>query len=152
MLVKEILRIKGNTLFSVTPGTLLSDAVITMADHDIGSVLVIEAGKLAGMLTFREVIKVLAQRQHEHRIGPTPTMSEINVGGVMDADPARAHPEMEVDELRSLMLERHQRYVPVMDEETLLGVISFHDVAKAVLEEQAFENRMLKGYIKNWPA
>ena len=56
------------------------------------------------------------------------------------------------DELRSLMLQRHQRYVPVMEGETLQGVISFHDVAKAVLEEQAFENRMLKGYIKNWPA
>ena len=152
MLVKEILRIKGNTLFSVTPETLLSDAVITMADHDIGSVLVIEGGKVAGMLTFREVINVLAKRQQENRTGPTPTMSEIKVGEVMDPRPGRAHPEMEVDQLRSLMLERHQRYVPVMDEETLLGVISFHDVAKAVLEEQAFENRMLKGYIKNWPA
>jgi CBS domain-containing protein len=152
MLVKEILRIKGNTLYTVTPATLLSDAVITLAEHDIGSVIVMEGGKLAGMLTFREVIKVLAKRQQEHRIGPTPTMSEIKVGDVLDAEPARANPDMEVDELRSLMLERHQRYVPVMDGETVLGVISFHDVAKAVLEEQAFENRMLKGYIKNWPA
>jgi len=152
MLVKEILRIKGNTLYTVTPATLLSDAVITLAEHDIGSVIVMEGGKLAGMLTFREVIKVLAKRQQEHRIGPTPTMSEIKVGDVLDAEPALANPDMEVDELRSLMLERHQRYVPVMDGETVLGVISFHDVAKAVLEEQAFENRMLKGYIKNWPA
>jgi len=152
MLVKEILRIKGNTLYTVTPATLLSDAVITLAEHDIGSVLVMESGKLAGMLTFREVIKVLAKRQQEHRIGPTPTMSEIKVGDVLDPTPALANPDMEVDELRSLMLERHQRYVPVMEEETVLGVISFHDVAKAVLEEQAFENRMLKGYIKNWPA
>jgi CBS domain-containing protein len=152
MLVKEILRIKGNTLYTVTPATALSDAVITLSEHDIGSVLVMDGGKLAGMLTFREVINVLAKRQHEHRIGPTPTMSEIKVGDVMDASPARAHSDMAVDELRSLMLERHQRYVPVMEEETVQGVISFHDVAKAVLEEQAFENRMLKGYIKNWPA
>jgi CBS domain-containing protein len=152
MLVKEILRIKGNTLYAVAPATLMSEAVVTMAEHDIGSVLVMDGGKLAGMLTFREVINVLAKRQQEHRIGPTPTMSEIKVGEVMDGEPALANPEMEVDELRGLMLARHQRYVPVMDGETLLGVISFHDVAKAVLEEQAFENRMLKGYIKNWPA
>jgi len=152
MLVKEILRIKGNTLYTVTPATTLSDAVVTLAEHDIGSVLVMEGGKLAGMLTFREVINVLAKRQQEQRIGPTPTMSEIKVGDVMDAEPALANPEMEVDELRGLMLARHQRYVPVMEADTLLGVISFHDVAKAVLEEQAFENRMLKGYIKNWPA
>ena len=152
MQVKEIIRIKGNTLWSVTPGTLLSEAVVSMADHDIGSVVVIEGGRLAGMLTFREVLKVLAQRQMEQRTGPTPTMSEIKVGDVMVADPALASPNMEVDELRALMLERHQRYVPVMDGDTMLGVISFHDVAKAVLEEQAFENRMLKGYIKDWPA
>ena len=50
-----------------------------------------------------------------------------------------------------MMLERHARYVPVMDGTTLLGVVSFHDVAKAVYEEQSFENRMLKSYIKDWP-
>jgi CBS domain-containing protein len=151
MQVKEILRIKGGTLWSVTPSTLLSEAVITMSEHDIGSVLVMEGGKLAGMLTFREIINILAKRQVEHRTGPTPTMSEIRVSDVM-VEPALATPDMEVDELRSLMLARHQRYVPVMEGDVLQGVISFHDVAKAVLEEQAFENRMLKGYIKDWPA
>lgn len=152
MQVKEILRIKGSTLYTVTPATTMADAVISMADHDIGSVVVMEAGKLAGMLTFREIIKVLAKRQQENRIGPTPTMSQILVNEVMNGSPAVATPEMEVDELRTIMIESHQRYMPVMDGDMLLGVISFHDVARAVLEEQAFENRMLKGYIKNWPA
>ncbi len=54
-------------------------------------------------------------------------------------------------ELRRTMLERHARYVPVMDGATLHGVVSFHDVAKAVYDEQNFENRMLKSYIKDWP-
>ncbi len=152
MQVKEILRIKGSTLYTVTPATTLADAVISMADYDIGSVVVMEAGKLVGMLTFREIIKVLARRQQENRVGPTPTMSQITVIEVMEAKPAIAGPDMEVDELRTIMIESHQRYMPVMDSDTLLGVISFHDVARAVLEEQAFENRMLKGYIKNWPA
>ena len=49
------------------------------------------------------------------------------------------------------MLEHHARYVPVMEGTTLQGVVSFHDVAKAVYEEQSFENRMLKNYIKDWP-
>ena len=51
-----------------------------------------------------------------------------------------------------MMLERHARYVPVCEGPMLLGVVSFHDVAKAVYEEQSFENRMLKSYIKDWPA
>ena len=58
-----------------------------------------------------------------------------------------ATPELEVMELRRVMLERHARYVPVMDGGTLLGVVSFHDVAKAVYEDQSFENQMLKSYI-----
>jgi len=56
-----------------------------------------------------------------------------------------------VNALRGAMLERHARYIPIMEAGTLMGVLSFHDVAKAVFEEQSFENRMLKSYIKNWP-
>jgi CBS domain-containing protein len=152
MQVSEVLRVKGNTLFTVTPDTMLSDCVVTMAQHDIGSLVVMERGKLAGMLTFREVLRVLAKRQLEHRTGPTPPVAEIIVRDVMNPEPQVAAPAMEVNELRRLMLEHHQRYMPVMDGETLLGVISFHDVAKAVLEEQGFENRMLKAYIRDWPA
>jgi CBS domain-containing protein len=48
-------------------------------------------------------------------------------------------------------VEHHQRYLPVMEGGLLMGVVSFHDVAKAVLEEQSFENKMLKAYIRNWP-
>ena len=152
MQVSEILKVKGTTLYTVTPDTMLSDAVIVMAEHDIGSLVVMARGRLAGMLTFREVIRVLAKRQQEHRVGPTPPVAEIVVRDVMNPSPTVAAPTMEVNDLRRLMLERHARYLPVMDGEMLLGVISFHDVAKAVLEEQSFENRMLKAYIRDWPA
>jgi len=148
MQVKEVLRIKGSTLFTATPETPLSDAVVTMAENDIGSLMVMDHGKLVGVLTFREVISVLAKRQKERRVGPTPPIAEIKVGEAMQREPILTHQEMDLDELRSLMIEKHARYVPVVDRETVLGVISFHDVARAVLEE----NRMLKGYIKNWPA
>lgn len=152
MQVSEVLRIKGSTLFTVTPETMLSEGVVVMADNDIGSLVVMDHGRLVGMLTFREVIKVLAQRQREHRAGPTPPVSGIHIRDVMKSDPLVASPQTEVNELRRQMLESHQRYLPVMDDGTLLGVISFHDVARAVLEEQGFENKMLKAYIQDWPA
>ena len=151
MEVSEILKVKGTTLFTVNPETMLSDAVIVMADHDIGSLVVMDRGRLVGMLTFREVIRVLARRQQEHRTGPTPPVAEIVVRDVMNPSPTIAGPAMDVNDLRRLMLENHQRYLPVMEGDVLLGVISFHDVAKAVLEEQSFENRMLKAYIRDWP-
>lgn len=143
MQVREIIQLKGGTLYTATPGQLLATAIDTMADLDVGSLVVIQDGKLAGMLTFREVLK--AMKQHDScPVG-------VTVGDVMVKDPVTAFPDMEANDLRRLMIEKHSRYLPVLEGNTLLGVISFLDVAKAVLEEQSFENRMLKSYIKNWP-
>ena len=143
MLVSEILRIKGSTLFTAAPDTGVTEAVHSMASLDIGSLVVMEKGKLVGMLTFRELIKVLDDRGD--------AMKTMTVGEIMERDPLTSDLGMDVNMLRKSMLERHARYIPVMDGSTLMGVVSFHDVAKAVFEEQSFENRMLKSYIKNWP-
>ena len=152
MEVKEVLQVKESALFAVHPDSPLSDAVIMMAENDIGSVIVMEGGKLAGMLTFREVLLILAKRQTERRIGPTPPIAEILVIEAMDADPPTADPDMDVDELRRMMVDSHTRYVPVMEGDTIVGIVSFHDVAKAVLEERNMENKLLKAYIKDWPS
>lgn len=152
MQVNEILKVKGSTLFTISPDELLSDGVITMAEHNVGSLVVMSQGRLVGMLTFREVINVLAQRQIEHREGPTPPVAEIYIRDVMNPEPRVVAPDLEVNELRRLMIESPQRYVPVMDGVVLLGVISFYDVARAVLDEHEHENRMLKAYIHDLPA
>lgn len=143
MQVREILRVKGGTLFTVTPQQLLSTAIETMADLDVGSLVVMDEGKMVGMLTFREVLLALRRAAS--------STAESTVGDVMVKDPVIAFPAMEVNELRGLMIEKHSRYLPVVEDGTLMGVISFLDVAKAVLEEQSLENKMLKSYIKNWP-
>lgn len=144
MLVSEILAIKGKVLFTIAPSRTLAEAVATMTDQDVGSLVVFSHGQMAGMLTFREVLKAV------HDGGAR--WGELTVGDAMIGTPLVAQPNMEMDELRRLMVDHHQRYLPVMNENVLLGVVSFHDVAKAVLEEQSFENRMLKNYIRNWPA
>ena len=143
MLVSEILRIKGNALFTAAPTGSVLDAVKVMAQHDIGSLVVMDHGHMIGMLTFAEVLEALAKR--DGRLG------DLKVNEIYVKDPLTATTGLDVMELRRVMLERHARYVPVIDGPTLLGVISFHDVAKAVYDEQAFENRMLKSYIKAWP-
>ncbi|MEP7180871.1 MAG: CBS domain-containing protein [Betaproteobacteria bacterium] len=139
MLVSEILRIKGNALFTTAPDAPVLDAVKVMAQHDIGSLVVMDRGRMAGLVTFAEVLKALADRAG--------TLGDLRISDVCDASPLVADPGLDVMELRRVMLERHARYVPVMDGTTLSGVVSFHDVAKAVYEEQSFENRMLKSYI-----
>ena len=96
MQVREIIRVKGGTLFTVAPQQSLAFAIDTMADLDVGSLVVMDGGKMVGMLTFREVLLALK--------GKATTTENLMVGDVM-----------------------------------------------AVLEEQSFENKMLKSYIKDWP-
>ncbi len=151
MKVSKILELKGTTLFTMSPQDSLANAVMVMAEHDIGSIVVMAQGRLAGMLTFREVIRILAKRQSENRIGPTPPISSFTIAEVMNPQPTVVHPDMDVNNLRKLMVDSHERYLPVMEGELLMGVISFHDVAKAVLDKQSFENKMLKAYIRDWP-
>lgn len=144
MKVSDILRVKGGTLFTVGPDSRLADAVTTMSDHDIGSLVVMDHGDLTGMLTFREVIQAVVK--NGGALGATLVRS------VMDDHPLTCTPETEIDEVRRMMLGRHARYMPVVTARTLMGVISFYDVAKAVVDGQDFENRMLKAYIRDWPA
>jgi len=152
MQVREILSHKGVRLLTVTPDMMLSTCVAKMAEEDIGSLVVIEGGKLAGMLTFREVLKVFAMGHKEGRSVSTSLVMDIAVRRVMVTNPQVVAPDMDINELRRMMIENHSRYLPVMDDDTLMGVVSFHDVAKAVLGEQTFENRMLKAYIGDYPA
>ncbi|MEO8302841.1 MAG: CBS domain-containing protein [Betaproteobacteria bacterium] len=143
MLVSEILRIKGTALYTSPPDAPVLDAVKIMAQLDIGSLVVMDHGKMAGLVTFAEVLRALAERGG--------TLGDVRIDAITEHDPLTAAPTIDVMELRRRMLERHARYVPVLDGSMLLGVVSFHDVAKAVYEEQSFENQMLKSYIQDSP-
>ena len=144
MKVSDILRVKGSTLFTMAPLEPLTHAVEIMAEKDLGSLVVMDHGDLVGMLTFREVIQAIVK--NGGHVGDT------TVRGAMDNHPLTCSPETELDEVRRMMLERHARYMPVMSNRMLMGVISFYDVAKTVVDSQNFENKMLKAYIRDWPS
>ena len=143
MKVSDILRVKGSTLYTTTPEDSLQSAMNLMAEKDIGSLVVMSHGLVVGMLTFREVI--VAVNKNGGNVGNT------TVYRAMDDGPLICTPATELDEVRRMMLERHARYMPVIDNRMLMGVISFYDVAKAVVDAQNFENKMLKAYIRDWP-
>lgn len=142
--VSEILRVKGNTLYTASPDMPILRALETMSEQDIGSLVIMEHGQLCGMLTFREIIRHL----HDNE-GNTGTNT---VRSIMDDAPVSVSPNTSADEVQRLMLEKHARYIPVMDGPTLMGVISFYDMAQAIVAAQQFENNMLKAYIRDWPS
>ncbi|MFA7624909.1 MAG: CBS domain-containing protein [Pusillimonas sp.] len=141
--VSEILRVKGNTLYTALPDTTINQALETMAEQDIGSLVIMEHGELVGMLTFREIIRHLTKNGG--------VIGDYTIRSVMDDAPVSVTPNTSADEVQRLMLDKHARYMPVMDGPVLQGVISFYDMAQAIVAAQKFENKMLKAYIRDWP-
>src|SRR5688500_3548740 len=92
MQVQEILRVKGNRLLSIEPSGLASDAVRIMANENLGSLVVLEHGRMVGMLTFHELLRAIAAGGGN--------LGELAVGEIMVEDPVTASPDMEVNDLR----------------------------------------------------
>ena len=143
MRVRDILRLKGNVLYTITPEDSLADAAQVMSDKDIGSLVVMSHERVVGMLTFREVIQAAVKNGG--------SFAGLSVYRSMDPGPLICTLETELEEVRRMMLEHHRPSLRVIDNRQLMGVISFYDVAKAVVDAQDFENQMLKAYIRDWP-
>ncbi len=143
MIIRDILNMKGGAIFSIAAAGRVCDAVSMMVKHDIGSLVVNDSERMIGMLTFREVLKAVDAQSGN--------LADLRVRDVMVANPVSAGPTDTIEQLRMVMTQQHVRYLPITEAGKLLGVISFHDVAKAVINETSFENRLLRRYIKNTP-
>lgn len=151
MRVIDILKGKTGVLYTTTPDTLLTQAILTMANDDSGSLLVMHNNRLVGLLSFREVINTLARQQSQPSDQPPIVLEQLRIKDVMNADPIVVDPYMDVHTLRGVMVKVRQRFMPVVDNGVVLGVLSFYDVARAIYEEQETENGMLKAYINDQP-
>lgn len=149
MTVSELLADKAeqaphSTLYALGPDAGIADAVALMTDKAISSVVVAADGEMLGLITLHEILAALNTRGG--------AIMQAKCGEVMKANPPTAKPEDSVDQLRGLMTELHITHVPVMKEKLLIGIVSFHDIARSAIKDAAFENKLLKQYIRNWPA
>ena len=130
-------------LFSVGPDVPIAEAVALMIHNEISSVIVSEDESMLGLITLRELLHGLTTHGGN--------LMQAQCRSVMKVNPPVAKPEDSVDHLRGLMTELYITHVPVMDQGSLIGILSFHDIARSAIKDAAFENRLLKQYIKNWP-
>ncbi len=133
----------GRIVFSVTPQATTADAVAMMVGNKVSSVVVTENENMVGLITLRELLQGLSD--HGNTLLNTPC------GVVMKKNPAVARVDDTADHLRGLMTELHITHVPVVDAENLIGILSFHDIARSTIKDADFENKLLKQYIKHWP-
>ncbi len=139
-LVREILQTKGQEVWTVGPDVPVFEALKLMADKDIGALLVVEGGKLVGIMSERDYArKVILQGK-----------SSLNtpVKEIMTERVLYVRPEETVEECMALMTEKRIRHLPVLAEDRLAGVISIGDVVKEIISEQQIYIRDLHHYIE----
>ena len=139
MLVKELLDKKGHDVHSVSPDTLVYDALKIMAEKEIGALVVLEKGKMVGIMSERDYARKVVLRGKSSR--------STLVSEVMTRDVLVIEPQQCMSDCMALMTEKHVRHLPVVEHSTVIGVVSIGDVVKEIISEQQFVIHQLENYI-----
>ena len=138
--VKDLLASKGGKIFSIPSKATLVEAVEALGERNVGALLVIDGGRLAGILSERDVVR--AARKGFARL------EKLRVADLMTKDLIVCLPTDEVSYVMSIMTQNRIRHLPVMSGKELAGMISIGDVVKAQISEASAENRLLRDYIE----
>ena len=137
--VKDILEGKGNAIYSVEPSTIVYRAIEMMCEKNIGGLLIVENGRLVGIFTERDYARKLILKGKSSKDTP---ISEL-----MTKDPFSVSSENSIEDCMNLMTDKHIRHLPVVDGDTLTGMISIGDVVKQIIREQKGIIEHLESYI-----
>ena len=137
--VQQILRHKGNTFWSVTPDTMVYDALRLMAEKDVGALLVLEAGRLAGIMSERDYARKVALQGKSSLATP--------VKEIMTRRVVCVRPDQTVEECMAVVTEKRIRHLPVLVDDEVVGVVSIGDLVKATIDEKDFMIKQLENYI-----
>lgn len=137
--VSDILRVKGTDVQGIARTASVYDAVVRMVGANVGSILVVEGEEVVGIFTERDYFRRVALPEREPR--------NLLVGDVMSAPVVSVPSEASLDECSRLMTEERFRHLPVVDDGTLVGIISIGDLVKARSAEQTSQLQVLHEYI-----
>ena len=139
MKVKDILRVKGNTILSVAPDTIIFDALYLMGEKNVGALLVMENEKLVGIFSERDYARKIILKGR--------TSLDTEVREIMTLEVITVYPEETISECMILMSQKRIRHLPVVQCDKVVGVISIGDVVKYIIEEQELVIEHFKLYI-----
>jgi CBS domain-containing protein len=137
--VRNILESKGNNIFYVEPSTIVYNAIETMAQKNIGGLLICENGKLVGIFTERDYARKLILKGKSSK--------DTTIGELMTKNPFTVALDSSIEECMELMSNRRIRHLPVIENGELIGVISIGDVVRFIIEEQKSIIAHLESYI-----
>lgn len=137
--IAAVLQEKGTQIFTVSPTTTAQEAAQTMVKHNVGSVLVVEAGKPIGIFSERDLmVRVVVPGKDPKKV----EVREVMTGGV-----AVVEPHTRVKQAMAIMTEKRCRHLPVVAEGKIVGLVSIGDLVRWLSKDQEFQIRMLEHYI-----
>ncbi|MBF0560002.1 MAG: CBS domain-containing protein [Nitrospirae bacterium] len=137
--INDILKVKGGSIWSVSPGTTAYEALELMADKDIGALLVLDDGKLVGIFSERDYARKVILKG---KASKDTAVSELMTQAVL-----YVKPENTLSECLALMTSKHIRHLPVIDSHRIVGVITIGDVVKGIISEHEITISSLETYI-----
>jgi len=137
--LRQLLKVKGHEIWSVTPDTSVFDTLVLMANKDVGALLVLDNGQTVGIISERDYARNIILKGRASK--------DTQVREVMTVDVVSAHPDQSVEECMTLMTDRRIRHLPVLEDGGLLGVISIGDLVKSIIAEQKSLIDQLEHYI-----
>src|SRR5215467_7431297 len=137
--VAQILRGKGHQVWSVSPSTLVYDALKIMAEKDVGALLVLEGDELKGIFSERDYARKVILHGKSSR--------EIAVKEIMSSDVITIRPQQSVEDCMALMTDKRIRHLPVVDDDRVVGVISIGDAVREIISERELRIEQLQSYI-----
>ena len=137
--VAQLLREKGHTVFSIGPDETVYEALQKMAEANVGCLVVLEDGKLVGIISERDYARNVVLKG---RTSPATHVREIMNTAVLYVTPDRT-----VEECMALMTDRRIRHLPVIDQGQLIGLISIGDLVKSIITDQKFMIDQLEHFI-----
>ena len=137
--VRDLLRLKGDAVWSVTPETSVVDALHQLSEKDIGTLLVLKDDQIAGIISERDVVRKIAETED--------FLLENPVSAYMTAEVITISPTQTIEDCMTLMTEKRIRHLPVVEDGKLVGMISIGDVVKAIITSQEFTIDQLKKFI-----
>jgi len=137
--VRDILEAKGRTVWTVDPGSSVFDALSLMAEKEIGALVVLDGGRIAGIISERDYARKVILHG---RASPTTRVEEI-----MTSHVAYTHLDQSIEECMAIVTDKRIRHLPVLQDGKLIGIISIGDLVKAIIADQKFMIEQLERYI-----
>ncbi len=138
--VAEIIKLKGNGVFTISPNITVFEALKILAEKNIGALVVTEQDKVVGIFSERDYARKIILKGK--------SSIDTTVSELMTKDVLYVSASDSIDDCMALMSENHIRHLPVIEEEKLVAVISIGDVVKHIIKHQKFQIRELEKYIK----